>query len=200
MELILTQNKNVLGLNNYLSGDTTGSVRTAEESAILFQKANARMRVETDVFSYRFMLPLFVSCYAFNRELALAYDNALDPIYADPKLKIRISTNASKADREGELQRLMSMLNLPIAQMIFSNLNPEQTVLAVRYLMAKAQLTDGDNLLQLINSNGETQVPEEGDDEATVEVSNEETNIPIQDNIADIPIGETINNIDTNMN
>ena len=66
--------------------------------------------------------------------------------------------------------------------------------------MAKAQLTDGDNLLQLINSNGETQVPEEGDDEATVEVSNEETNIPIQDNIADMPIGETINNIDTNMN
>lgn len=200
MELILNQNKNVLGLNNYLSGDTTGSVRTAEESAILFQKANARMRVETDVFSYRFMLPLFVSFYAFNRELALAYDNALDPIYADPKLKISISTNASKADREGELQRLMSMLNLPIAQMIFSNLNPEQTVLAVRYLMAKAQLTDGDNLLQLINSNGETQVPEEGDDGATVEVSNEETSMPTQDNIADMPIGETINNIDTNMN
>ena len=199
MELILTQNKNVLGLNNYLSGDTTGSVRTAEESAILFQKANARMRVETDVFSYRFMLPLFVSFYAFNRELALAYDNALDPIYKDPKLKISISTNASKADREGELQRLMSMLNLPIAQMIFSNLNPEQTVLAVRYLMAKAQLTDGDNLLQLINSNGETQVPQEGDEDAVMEVS-PEGELPTQNNIADMPIGETINNIDTNLN
>ena len=199
MELILTQNKNVLGLNNYLSGDTTGSVRTAEESAILFQKANARMRVETDVFSYRFMLPLFVSFYAFNRELALAYDNALDPIYKDPKLKISISTNASKADREGELQRLMSMLNLPIAQMIFSNLNPEQTVLAVRYLMAKAQLTDGDNLLQLINSNGETQVPQEGDEDATMEIS-PEGELPTQNNIADMPIGETINNIDTNLN
>ena len=199
MELILTQNKNVLGLNNYLSGDTTGSVRTAEESAILFQKANARMRVETDVFSYRFMLPLFVSFYAFNRELALAYDNALDPIYEDPKLKISISTNASKADREGELQRLMSMLNLPIAQMVFSNLNPEQTVLAVRYLMAKAQLTDGDNLLQLINSNGETQVPQEGDEDAVMEVSPEGES-PIQNNMADMPIGETINNIDTNLN
>ena len=197
MELILNQNKNVLGLNNYLSGDTTGSVRTAEESAILFQKANARMRVETDVFSYRFMLPLFVSFYAFNRELALAYDNALDPIYADPKLKISISTNASKADREGELQRLMSMLNLPIAQMIFSNLNPEQTVLAVRYLMAKAQLTDGDNLLQLINSNGETQVPQEGDEEAVMEISGEGANIPLQD----IPMDENVNNnIDTNLN
>lgn len=197
MELILNQNKNVLGLNNYLSGDTTGSVRTAEESAILFQKANARMRVETDVFSYRFMLPLFVSFYAFNRELALAYDNALDPIYADPKLKISISTNASKADREGELQRLMSMLNLPIAQMIFSNLNPEQTVLAVRYLMAKAQLTDGDNLLQLINSNGETQVPQEGDEDAVMEISDEGANVPPQD----IPMNENVNNnIDTNLN
>jgi hypothetical protein len=193
MELILTQNKNVLGLNNYLSGDTTGSVRTAEESAILFQKANARMRVETDVFSYRFMLPLFVSFYAFNRELALAYNNALDPIYKDPKLKISISTNASKADREGELQRLMSMLNLPIAQMIFSNLNPEQTVLAVRYLMAKAQLTDGDNLLQLINSNGETQVPQEGDEDAAIGITGEEANMPTQD----IPMTE---NIDTNLN
>ena len=188
MELILTQNKNVLGLNNYLSGDTTGSVRTAEESAILFQKANARMRVETDVFSYRFMLPLFVSFYAFNRELALAYDNALDPIYKDPKLKISISTNASKADREGELQRLMSMLNLPIAQMIFSNLNPEQTVLAVRYLMAKAQLTDGDNLLQLINANGETQVPEEGDEDAVIEVQDNEN------------INKDMNGIDNSIN
>lgn len=188
MELILNQNKNVLGLNNYLAGDTTGAVRTAEESAILFQKANARMRVETDVFSYRFMLPLFVSFYAFNRELALAYDNPLDEIYSDAELKISISTNASKADREGELQRLMSMLNLPIAQMIFSNLNPEQTVLAVRYLMAKAQLTDGDNLLQLIDSTGQTQVPQEGDEDTTIEVENYNNTIT------------DINNIDNTVN
>lgn len=154
LEMVLSQNKNVLGLNNYLSGDTNGAVRTARESAILFQKANARMRVETDVFSYRFLLPLFNAFYGFNRELALAADQPLDEIFADPSLKISISTNASRADKEGELNRLMQMLQLPIAQMIFSNLTPEQVVLAIRYIMSKAELTDGDNLLQLVDSAG----------------------------------------------
>lgn len=154
VQLIIEQGKNVLGLNKYMAGDSSGSVRTAQESSILFQKANARMRVETDVFSYNFMLNLFNSFYSFNRELALAYETPLDPIYADPQLKINISTNASKADREGELQRLMSMLNLPIAQMIFSNLQPDQIILATRYLMAKADLIDADNLLELIDQNG----------------------------------------------
>ena len=93
----------------------------------------------------------------FNRELALAYGNPLKEIYADPDLKVSISTNASKADKEGELQRLMQMLNLPIAQMIFSNLQPDQTVLAVKYLMAKAGLTDVDNLLQLQKEDGSPQ-------------------------------------------
>lgn len=159
MEMILGQNKNVLGLNQYLAGNTDGAVRTARESSILFQKANARMRVETDVFSYRFLLPLFVSFYAFNRELALVLNKPLADIYADPELKVMVSTNASKADKEGELQRLMQMLNLPIAQMIFSNLTPAQVVLAVRYLMAKADLTDADNLLELTDAQGNVQFP-----------------------------------------
>ena len=154
LSMILQENKNVLGLNNYLAGDTTGAVRTASESSILFQKANARMRVETDVFSYRFLLPLFTAFYGFNRELALMLGEPLDPIFADPSLNVSISTNASKADEEGELNRLMQMLNLPIAQMIFSNLSPEQVSMAIRYLMAKAQLTDGDNLLELLDAEG----------------------------------------------
>lgn len=161
IQMILEQNKNVLGLNNYLAGNTDGAVRTARESSILFQKANARMRVETDVFSYNFMLALFVSFYAFNRELALSVGTPLEEIYSDPKLRVAISTNASRADKEGELQRLMQMLQLPIAQMIFSNLQPDQVVLAVRYLMAKAELTDADNLLELIDQEtGETNVPD----------------------------------------
>lgn len=160
MDMILNQSKNVLGLNNYMSGNTDGAVRTARESAILTQKANARMRVETDVFSYNFMLALFVAFYAFNRELALSLEEPLDEIYADPELKVAISTNASRADKEGELQRLMQMLQLPIAQMIFSNLQPDQVVLAVRYLMAKAELTDADNLLELIDEKtGQTNMP-----------------------------------------
>ena len=149
VELILNQNKNVLGLNNYLAGDTTGVVRTARESSILFQKANARMRVETDVFSYNYMLKLFNAFYSFNRELALAANMPLDPIYTVENLKVSISTNASRADKEGELQRLLQILGMPIGQMIFSNLTPEQIVLAVRYLMAKAELSDADNLLEL---------------------------------------------------
>ena len=160
MDMILNQSKNVLGLNNYMTGNTDGAVRTARESAILTQKANARMRVETDVFSYNFMLALFVAFYAFNRELALSLEEPLDEIYADPELKVAISTNASRADKEGELQRLMQMLQLPIAQMIFSNLQPDQVVLAVRYLMAKAELTDADNLLELIDEQtGQTNIP-----------------------------------------
>lgn len=161
IQMTLDQSKNVLGLNNYLAGNTDGAVRTARESSILFQKANARMRVETDVFSYNFMLALFVSFYAFNRELALSLGEPLEDIYADTQLKVSISTNASRADKEGELQRLMSMLQLPIAQMIFSNLEPDQVVLAVRYLMAKAELHDADNLLELIDqATGEPNIPE----------------------------------------
>lgn len=161
IRMVLDQNKNVLGLNNYLAGNTDGAVRTARESSILFQKANARMRVETDVFSYNFMLSLFVSFYAFNRELALSLEQPLEEIYSDVKLRVSISTNASRADKEGELQRLMSMLQLPIAQMIFSNLQPDQVVLAVRYLMAKAELHDADNLLELIDADtGEPNIPD----------------------------------------
>ena len=100
------------------------------------------------------MLPLFTYFYCFNRELAIAYDNPLYPIYSDPNLKISISTNASKADEEGEFQRLMNMLQLPISQMIFSNLKPDQVLIAVRYLMAKAQLDDADNLLELFDADG----------------------------------------------
>ena len=156
LSLIVQQNKNMLGLNSYMAGDSSGSVRTAEESAILFQKANARMRVETDVFSYNFMLNLITTFYAFNRELAIAVDHPLAPIYADEKLRISISTNAAKADEQGELNMLMQMLNLPIAQMIFSNLTPQQTIVAVRYLMAKANLKDADNLLELVDKDGNT--------------------------------------------
>lgn len=151
IESILNQSKNVLGLNNYLAGNTDGSVRTAEESSILFRGANTRMRVETDVFNYNYMLSLFTAFYAFNRELALAAGRPLDPIYEDEKLKVSISTNASRADREGELNRLMTMLNLPLTQMIFSNLQPDQVLIAVRYLMAKAGLTDADNILELVD-------------------------------------------------
>lgn len=156
LNLVLNQNKNMLGLNSYISGDASGAVRTAKESAALIQRSNARMRVETDVFSYNFMLRFFQSFYAFNRELALAADHPLDEIYADPKLKVSISTNASRADEQGELNMLMQMLNLPIAQMIFSNLTPQQTILAVRYLMAKAGLKDADNLLELEDEEGNT--------------------------------------------
>lgn len=176
IQMVLDQNKNVLGLNNYLAGNTDGAVRTARESSILFQKANARMRVETDVFSYNFMLNLFVSFYAFNRELALAFNNPLNEIYADPALKVSISTNASRADKEGELQRLMQMLQLPIAQMIFSNLQPDQIVLAVRYLMAKAELSDVDNLLELIDK-------ETGEPNISGLINEEEdNNIPMNNN------------------
>ena len=152
--MVLEQNKNVLGLNSYLAGNTDGSVRTAREAAILSQSANARMRVETDVFSYRFLLTLFTSFYTFNREIALALGEPLDEIYADPRLNVSISTNASRSDKEGELQRLMQMLQLPIAQMIFSNLDPDQIRVAVRYLMAKAELRDVDNILELMEDEG----------------------------------------------
>lgn len=176
IRMVLDQNKNVLGLNNYLAGNTDGAVRTARESSILFQKANARMRVETDVFSYNFMLALFVSFYAFNRELALSLEQPLEEIYSDVKLKVSISTNASRADKEGELQRLMSMLQLPIAQMIFSNLQPDQVVLAVRYLMAKAELHDADNLLELIDADtGEPNLPDEPVDESVQ--NNDDNNV-----------------------
>ena len=77
LQTLLSQQKEVLGLNRYMSGDTSGAVRTAQESQILFQKANARMRVETDVFSYNVLLPLITAFYSFNRELALAADNPI---------------------------------------------------------------------------------------------------------------------------
>ena len=165
INVIIEQSKSVLGLNKYMAGDTTGAVRTARESAILSQKANARMRVETDVFSYNFLLRLFHSFYAFNRELALVAGEPLAPIYAVPDLNVTISTNASRADKEGELNRLMEMLQLPISQMIFSNLTPQQITLAVRYLMAKAELTDADNLLELMDEAGQPTepVPDEPD-------------------------------------
>ena len=195
MQMILEQSKNVLGLNNYLAGDTDGAVRTARESSILFEKANARMRVETDVFSYNFMLPLFTYFYCFNRELAIAYDNPLYPIYSDPNLKISISTNASKADEEGEFQRLMNMLQLPISQMIFSNLKPDQVLIAVRYLMAKAQLDDADNLLELFDADGnpttyvdDTQQQQQQQQQSA---SNQQSELPQQES-------NMINNIDSN--
>ena len=186
LNLILQENKNVLGINNYITGDGGGAVRTARETAALHQAANSRMRVETDVFSYRFMLPLFNRFYTFNRELALSLEEPLDEIYSDPTLKVSISTNASRADKEGELQRLMQMLQLPIAQMIFSNLAPDQVVLAVRYLMAKADLTDADNLLELVDEAGNTQMPIMGKDgkplEATLPPQEvEQQQIPTQD-------------------
>lgn len=190
IQMLLDENKNMLGLNSYMAGDASGAVRTAEESAILFQKANARMRVETDVFSYRFMLPLFVSFYGLNRELALAFEHPLKEIYADEKLKVTISTNAAKADKEGELNRLMQMLNLPIAQMIFSNLSPQQIIVAVRYLMAKADLNDADNLLELVDSEGNTNTPPpdaEGGDETTPPPVQ-----PTQDIPQDTPIDEML--------
>lgn len=190
IQMLLDENKNMLGLNSYMAGDASGAVRTAEESAILFQKANARMRVETDVFSYRFMLPLFVSFYGLNRELALAFEHPLKEIYADEQLKVTISTNAAKADKEGELNRLMQMLNLPIAQMIFSNLSPQQIIVAVRYLMAKADLNDADNLLELVDSEGNTNTPPpdvDGGDETTPPPVQ-----PTQDIPQDTPIDEML--------
>ena len=158
LDIILQENKNLLGLNQYMAGDNTGVVRTARESSIINQKANARMRVETDMFNYRYMLNLFNAFYSFNRELALVANRPLDEIFKDESLKVMISTNASRADKEGEFNRLMNMLNLPLTQMIFSNLTPEQVIIAVQYLMAKAELTDFDNILQLV-SDGENKQP-----------------------------------------
>lgn len=197
LQLILNQNKNMLGLNSYISGDASGAVRTARESAALIQRSNARMRVETDVFSYKFMLRLFQSFYAFNRELAIAADHPLDEIYADPKLKISISTNASRADEQGELNMLMQMLNLPIAQMIFSNLTPQQTILAVRYLMAKAGLKDADNLLELEDENGQTTQLQPTDKDGNV-IPPEAPSLPIEGNpqsLSDTELDINENNI-----
>lgn len=157
LNLILSQNKEMYGLNKYISGDSSGSVRTAQESQILFQKANARMRVETDVFSYKFLLPLISSFYAFNRELALSVKHPLNDIYANPSLSVTISTGASKADTEGEFQRLMQILNMSaISQPIFQWAAESGNMdLAIRYLMAKAGLKDGDNILELIQEKQE---------------------------------------------
>lgn len=154
LQLVIDQQKDVLGLNNYMAGDTSGAVRTAKESQILFQKANARMRVETDTFSYNFLLPLISAFYSFNRELALAVGHPLDEIYADEQLAVTISTGAGIADEDGELNKLMQVLGMPaISQPIFqwcadSNNMP----LAVRYIMSKFGLTDADNILGLVQS------------------------------------------------
>lgn len=156
---VVDENNKMLGLNTYLAGDTSGAVRTARESSILFQNANARMRVETDVFSYGFLLPFFTAFYTFNRELALCMGEPLDDIYLDPTLSVIISTNATRADKEAEANRLMQLLTSPVGQMIFANLTPEQTILAVRYLMAKFDLVDADNLLELFNGQGQPTVP-----------------------------------------
>jgi hypothetical protein len=152
LDIVLNQQKEMLGLNKYMSGDTTGSVRTAQESQILFQKANARMRVETDAFSYKFLLPLISSFYAFNRELALAVGHPLNDIYSNPELMITISTGASKADTEGEFQRLMQILGMPaISQSMFQYAAESGNMdVAIKYIMAKAGLTDADNILELI--------------------------------------------------
>lgn len=193
LQMIVEQSKEMMGVNKYMSGDMSGSVRTAQESAILFQKANARMRVETDTFSYKFLLPLVSTFYAFNRELAMAADHPLDPIYANPELKVTFTTGAGKADKEGEFNRLMQMLQLPIAQMIFSNLNPNQVLIAIRYLMAKAGLKDQDNLLQL-TENGQptviTGVDENGKDIPEEPVQGEGDIAPIveeQEDIINLP-------------
>lgn len=151
---VIDEHNKMLGLNTYLAGDTSGAVRTARESSILFQNSNARMRVETDVFSYGFLLPFFTAFYTFNRELALCMGEPLDDIYLDPTLSVIISTNATRADKEAEANRLMQLLTSPVGQMIFANLTPEQTILAVRYLMAKFDLVDADNLLELFNGQG----------------------------------------------
>lgn len=162
LDIVLNQQKEMLGLNKYMSGDTTGSVRTAQESQILFQKANARMRVETDAFSYKFLLPLISSFYAFNRELALAVGHPLNDIYSNPELMITISTGASKADTEGEFQRLMQILGMPaISQSMFQYAAESGNMdVAIKYIMAKAGLTDADNILELIQE--EVVPPAEG--------------------------------------
>lgn len=168
LEVLLNQQKEVLGLNRYMAGDTSGAVRTAQESQILFQKANARMRVETDVFSYNLLLPLITAFYSFNRELALAADNPLDEVYANPELAVTISTGASKADSEGELQKLMQILSLPaISQPIFQwCAETDNMPLAVRYLFSKFGLTDADNILGLLKNPEEIpEVNNEGDPE-----------------------------------
>ena len=182
LQMIVEQSKEMMGVNKYMSGDMSGSVRTAQESQILFEKANARMRVETDTFSYKFLLPLVTTFYAFNRELAMAADHPLDQIYTNPELKVTFTTGAGKADKEGELNRLMQLLQLPIAQMIFSNLEPNQVLIAVRYLMAKAGLKDQDNILQL-TENGEPTYITGTDKETDEEVPQGEGDIAPEDSV-----------------
>lgn len=159
LDTILQQSKNILGLNNYTTGDTSGAVRTARETAVLNQNINSRQRIETDPYSYNFLLPLLNTYYSLNRELALVHGKPLDDIFMDESINIDISTNASRADKEGEFNRLTQMLQLPIAQMMFSNFTPEQNTLAIRYLLDKAEVGDVDNILELKDSLGNTQFP-----------------------------------------
>jgi hypothetical protein len=60
--------------------------------------------------------------------------------------------------------------------MIFSNLNPQQVVTAVRYLMSKADLKDVDNLLELFDKDGNPLYP----------VEEEEVNPPVTEQPQDI--------------
>lgn len=174
LETILQQSKNILGLNNYTTGDTSGAVRTARETAVINQNINSRQRIETDPYSYNFLLPLLNTYYSLNRELALVHDKPLDDIFMDESINIDISTNASRADKEGEMNRLTQMLQLPIAQMMFSNFTPEQNTLAIRYLLNKAEIGDVDNILQLKDSFGNTQFP--------TDVNNINTNKNVKNN------------------
>ena len=122
--------------------------------------------------------------------MAIAAGHPLNEIYADPKLKVSISTNAARADEQGELNMLMQMLNLPIAQMIFSNLTPQQTVLALRYLMAKSGLKDADNLLELVDQQGNTTVLDPTDSNGNAIASNEPV-IPQEQPVQQPPLQNT---------
>lgn len=75
--------------------------------------------------------------------------------------------------------------------MIFSNLEPNQVLIAVRYLMAKAGLKDQDNILQL-TENGEPTYITGSDDPENNDVpsndgidvqTNDEINVPSDDGI-----------------
>ena len=67
-----------------------------------------------------------------------------------------ISTGASKADTEGEFQKLMSILGMPaISQPMFQWASESGNMdVAIKYIMAKAGLTDADNILQLLEEQG----------------------------------------------
>ena len=84
----------------------------------------------------------------------------------------------------------MQMLNLPIAQMIFSNLTPQQTVLALRYLMAKSGLKDADNLLELVDQQGNTTVLDPTDSNGNA-ITNNEPVMPQEQPVQQPPLQNT---------